>query len=66
MNGFLSEDQGFRKSKKHARCLYANLDLSKLDYFKGVVDICMLDEVNPKLTPNYNPSPKGGIIAKED
>lgn len=46
MNDLLSDDMGFEKAKAQVLCLYPNLDLSEMDFFKEVVDGRLVVEID--------------------
>lgn len=50
MSGLLVDDQSIEKAKVQVPCLYPNLDLSELDYFKVVVEGCLMEQVDLETT----------------
>lgn len=76
MNGLMSGDLGFSKAKAQTLCLYPNLHLSEMDYFKEVADGRLVEEMDqepskelkasdveqPKETPTPNVGGDGKIV----
>lgn len=46
IDGFHFGDQGFKKAKERVSCLYFDLYLRELDYYKMVVEVCLVEETD--------------------
>lgn len=48
MDGLISKDQRSKKVKQKIHCIYPELDLGELEYFKEVLNVFLVKDVDPE------------------